>query len=144
MAFYCASLASRTILSFNNVEASLHFSIVQAFQKHPRDAITLMIPTSTPKIVVLLNVSRERQLHTRIPVSIHALEIYVSNLMPLLSIFFSFLLSVQHSIFQIYASRFTLQSKQMANHARLKTHCGMPGPNLLATRSTILLAGTAQ
>jgi hypothetical protein len=69
-------------------------------------AITLMIPTSTPEIVVLLNVSRERQLHARIPVPIHALEVQVSNLMPLLCVFFSFLLSFQYSIFQIYASRF--------------------------------------
>jgi hypothetical protein len=69
-------------------------------------ATTLMIPTSTPKIVVLLKVSSERQFHTRIPVFIHALEIYVSNLMTLLCIFFSFLLSFQHYIFPISASRF--------------------------------------
>lgn len=100
----------------------------------------MVFPTSTPQTLILLDVSSKRQLHTRIFVYIHALEIYVWNLMPLLSVFFSF-----PSLFPtVYLSNpfSTLQSKQMANHPLVQPHRGVVSSNLPLNSRTISLTGT--
>jgi hypothetical protein len=97
-------------------------------------AVTLMIPTSTPEIVFLLNVSRERQLHTGSLCPYMLLRIMCRISWPC-SAFSLVSCSLSSIIFFQFLLHASIKTNSESSASQTPVRSG--GPNLLATRSKI-------